>query len=472
MRGCVHTFDYLSALGKSIRTTVLIGILVCGLFTVSCPVQKDRGSRPSLEGVFGEVTAGDEEEAIFEADDPDGGGVDAADESRREEVRLARVVPMDPAPLERFFEALEAMDEEGEGTVRILHWGDSHTAADFVTTAIRRPLQDRFGDGGRGFVLLGKPWRSYRPKDVITGARGDWSPERIRIALDPATLDGYYGLGGVTVDAAAAGSATWVATTDATGYGEEASAFEVFYLIQPGGGTFEVTLDGEVRATVNTAGKKKRTGFVSVEAEEGSHELRVEVKGGGPVRLFGATVQNDGPGIVYDSLGVNGGFFYTPLRWDEETLAEQVERRDPDLLVTMYGSNEADSRTIDPGSYKDKVLRAMERFREGAPDASCLMLGPPDRRFEVSREKRLEQLAWIIEVQREVAEQIGCSFVDLREIMGGPGSHERWGLHSPPLAQPDGVHLTVRGYEELGSGVAARMIEAYETWSEDRDREQ
>src|SRR2546430_12522586 len=69
----------------------------------------------------------------------------------------------DPGPLyfsknlRRFWESLSALDSgSAQDDVRIVQYGDSHTAADFETGAIRKTLQTRFGDGGRGFVLLGK----------------------------------------------------------------------------------------------------------------------------------------------------------------------------------------------------------------------------------------------------------------------------------------------------------------------------
>ena len=60
------------------------------------------------------------------------------------------------------------------------------------------------------------------------------------------------------------------------------------------------------------------------------------------------------------------------------------------------------------------------------------------------------------------ADEIGCAFMDLRQMMGGPGSQEMWSRMSPALAQPDGVHLTVRGYRDIGERIAAELLCAYE----------
>ncbi|MDD5305970.1 MAG: GDSL-type esterase/lipase family protein [Deltaproteobacteria bacterium] len=395
---------------------------------------------------------------------PEDSGVDAslaADLARR-----ARLVDLDPEPLAPFFDALLEMRSSGKGVVRVLHYGDSHTAADILTAAMRRSLQQRFGDGGRGFVLLGRPWRSYLPKDVATSAHGHWRSERILIAADPATLDGRYGLGGVSTNGYEQGASASVRTMPAPGPGNRVSRFEVFFMEQPNGGSFQALVDGKRRAVVSTGRPRIGSGFFRMDVPEGEHEMEVRLRGDGPVRLFGAVLENDGPGVVYDAAGVNGAFFYTPLRWDADLLAEQVKERDPKLLVTLYGANEADSRTITRESYADDVRRVIARLRAGAPAAACLMLGPMDRSTTSLRGGTLsaERLNWIIEVQADVADEIGCAFLNTRALMGGPGSITRWAAQSPAWAQPDGVHLTSRGYTELGNALGKEILDAFDRY--------
>ena len=367
-------------------------------------------------------------------------------------------------PLAGFYDALKALEEKERDKVRILHYGDSHTAADFFTTSVRRSLQGRFGDGGRGFVLLGKPWRSYRPKDIEVSATGIWDTERILIAADPATLDGYYGLAGITTETTTPLARSFVQTNMDKGFGKKASLFDLFYMVQPGGGRLKVLVDGKAKGTIETEGSRKRTGFFKVKVNEGPHKFEVRTLGDGEVRLFGAAVESR-RGLVYDALGVNGGFFYTPHRWNETELQKQIARRNPDLIITMYGTNETGSRSITPETYKEKVRTTMNRFMGGAPDASCLMIGPPDRESEKGEGERL---TWIIQVQREVATEIGCGFINLREMMGGEGAHRVWQGVSPAMAQSDGIHLTVRGYMTLGERIAGEILSGYDQYQAPR----
>src|SRR5262245_47365646 len=96
--------------------------------------------------------------------------------------------------LDHFFEALRSVEARRAGAVvRIAHYGASPTTADLITGDARKLLQNRFGDAGHGFCLLGKPWAWYGHSGVDLSGSG-W-------AVDPASMskikDGFYGLGGV-----------------------------------------------------------------------------------------------------------------------------------------------------------------------------------------------------------------------------------------------------------------------------------
>ena len=92
----------------------------------------------------------------------------AAHEYVYENVAEGADIPVDnAAALIPFFEQLYR-HQRGEvaGPVHILHYGDSHTAADEWTGDLRTHFQEKFGDGGSGFSLAGRPWNSYRRMDV------------------------------------------------------------------------------------------------------------------------------------------------------------------------------------------------------------------------------------------------------------------------------------------------------------------
>ncbi|MGB0679708.1 MAG: hypothetical protein ACPGUV_08620, partial [Polyangiales bacterium] len=90
------------------------------------------------------------------------------------------------------------------GQARLLFYGASHVASDLFTGEIRRRLQARFGDAGRGFVLPVHPWRHYHRAGLkIESNRRRWQAHRVRVHT---AEDDIYGLAGVFVESSKAGA--------------------------------------------------------------------------------------------------------------------------------------------------------------------------------------------------------------------------------------------------------------------------
>jgi hypothetical protein len=74
--------------------------------------------------------------------------------------------------------------------VRIEHFGDSHITSDILTGVVRSRLQADFGDGRPGFVLLGRPWRTYTHAAVKTARSAPTGVRRARIPDRGSSLRG------------------------------------------------------------------------------------------------------------------------------------------------------------------------------------------------------------------------------------------------------------------------------------------
>ena len=78
-----------------------------------------------------------------------------------------------PEQLQAFFHALTLSDLGYEGALtRVGHWGDSVLGNDGISSAIRRRMQARFGDGGHGFHALHKYDPSYRHQGIRFDEKG------------------------------------------------------------------------------------------------------------------------------------------------------------------------------------------------------------------------------------------------------------------------------------------------------------
>lgn len=340
-----------------------------------------------------------------------------------------------------------------KGVTRIIQFGDSHTANDLWTGALRRRLQDRFGDAGHGFVIPGRPWSSYRHLDVIHSASSEWQTTRLRPA-QPAVEA--FGLGGAYLEAHRIRSRAVVrsARSKTSPVGTSISRFDVFLLLQPKGGRVMFRIDNKLWSTLSTHMPEEQPGFRLFKVPDGAHKLEIDVVGNGPVRVFGVVAEREGPGIVVDSVGSPGLRAENLLSNDAALLEAHLQRRQPDLLILAFGSVEANHPDFDVPGYEDTLSKVIAHTRRGAPAASCLLLGPIDRarRQRGGRWKSPPVLDGIIDGQRRAAAANRCGFWDTRAAMGGPDSITEWVRKG--LGLRDHVHLNRKGYALL-----AEMLE-------------
>ena len=365
------------------------------------------------------------------------------------------------AALIPFFEQLRRTERhEFDQPLRILHFGDSHTAADEWTGAMRQAFQTKFGDGGGGYSLAGRPFASYRRIDQRRGNSNGWITQGL---LSP-NGDGIYGLGGVSIATSRPGQSVFLEA--------EAKRVELFYWRQPGGGPLTFATDGSPVETISTDGPEGPGYFQYTSAALGDgfgpRRFELTTLERAPVRLFGWVTEKE-RGVTYEPLGINGAQANLMLGWDQRLLAEHLGRRSPAMIVLAYGTNESGQKDWTYESYKQAFTTVIRTLRNAAPAATILVVGPPDRmtysRYTLIPYPRLEM---ITQAQRDAALENQCAFWDLRERMGGAGAMRRW--VTAGAAQGDYVHFTAPGYRLIGVTLFNDLMEQYAGFLRVRDK--
>ena len=127
-----------------------------------------------------------------------------------------------------FFERLAALERREPGTlVRITHFGDSPLTGDLISSEARALLQDAFGSGGHGFVLLGRPWPWYGHRGVTLSSSG-WT---VHSPLLSSGNGGHHGLGGVSFTSRSADASAGISVD------EPFTRVVLTFLRRPGGDT-------------------------------------------------------------------------------------------------------------------------------------------------------------------------------------------------------------------------------------------
>lgn len=369
-----------------------------------------------------------------------------------------------------------------EDQARIVVWGASHVAGDMFTGVFRDGLKSRFGDAGLGLIVPASPWRDYNNRDANISFSDHWDSSWV--SRKNRREDGRYGLAGVVFEADKRAAWARISTAKSSAFGREIDRIEVWYWRDVKGGDFIVNLDRKKSKRVKTRldhRKGEVPGFAvwSIDVPLGRHEVEVKPAGNGNVMLFGVVLDKKGPGVVMDSLGINGARATDQLEWDAGLFSQQLERRDPDLVVLAYGTNDiGDDEPV--AEYERKLDIVINRVRSAVPEASCLFVGPSDRpvKLEVESEEFAQFLAeaglpasligeaprkknkkllfqrrprqqQIIDAQKKVVWRYGCGYWNWAGAMGGDLSMLKWVHAEKPLGAPDYVHLTKGGYERI-----------------------
>ena len=366
-------------------------------------------------------------------------------------IQAPRTVPdldVPPGSLDAFYASLR----RGRIT-RILHYGDSPTTADSITSDVRRLLQARFGDAGHGFLLIAKPWAWYGHNGIRLDAKG-W---QIEPASQNRAPDGFHGLGGVSFRGEP-GAFSRVGLPDSQYKGAV-----VYYLAQPGGGSFTVEAGEAKIVDVNTDAEEKKPGFAEFALPPGTTTIELRVVSG-KVRLFGYRFDKDGPGVQYSSLGINGGQVQMLLRYFEANQwTEALRHEDPALVILNYGTNESIFPAYVNKQYADELRQVIAGVREALPHASLLLMGPMDRGIMNASGEIVtpETLQTLIEVQRKVAAETGCAFFNTFDAMGGAGTMGRWYHAQPRLVSADFMHPMPAGAAKVGALFEGALMQGY-----------
>jgi lysophospholipase L1-like esterase len=353
------------------------------------------------------------------------------------------------AALDKFFSKLSTIKRRIE-PVRIMHFGDSHTAADILTAEIRHDFQRDFGDGGAGYMVPHNPMSTPR-HGVLSGATSGWVIDGIGGRVEP---NGIYGLAGISLATTEADQRAWLETN--------CNHFEVYYLRQPGGGTIDIQLDGQsvLEQPLSLASDAPLPDYYTFDTPaDRLHRVEVRTTQPGKTRILGIVTEHIAPGVSYDVLGINGARAKRLISWNDTAFVDNIVQRKPDLIIVAYGTNEVtdDDWTID--SYQRMFAAILQRFRRAAPQASILVYGPPDRGDVALAGTKMPAM---IEAQRRAAFQVGAAFWSSYGAMGGGGSMNVWA--SMGLGQGDHVHLTKEGYARMGTMFYEDIMEAYKKY--------
>lgn len=329
-------------------------------------------------------------------------------------------------------------------SLHMVQLGDSHTAGDTMTGAVRTRLQGVLGDGGMGWAM--PMYFSGQRMARFGYDNSDFLP----ISSRHHTNENYT-LGGMIAKPKINGAMLRIKAKHA-----EMPQKILVSIRQPSGdGRFVATDANGERFSIEVPQKNGKWQMVSVNAKL-PLTLHNDNATNSAIGGWWAFAQH-GQGAVVSALGINGAELSYWGRWNDTAWQNELSMIRPQLVVIAYGTNEA-YNDVTAQTVKSHLIQRIRQIRQATPSSAIMILGAPEALKNTSGScgTRPNQLSAIQQAQRDVAQSERTLYWDWQSAMGGSCSMKPW-INSGKASR-DGVHFTALGYTMLGNQFADDLL--------------
>jgi len=360
--------------------------------------------------------------------------------------------------LERFFERLYQLQLENEGKVNIVHIGDSHIQADYMTSIIRRNFHRHFGNAGRGLIVPLRVARTNEPNNFKTDSNLAWESKRCVYPEQPLPI----GIGGVTIGTENPDAYLQIFMNDLW-LDYSFNRMKLFF--EKDAKTFDFSVrdtDGEELGRIYNGLQDSSRNFAIISWEKSINAVTIQPMKTNPGQtraiLYGVVLENSSSGVLYHTIGVNGAKY---RHYNEASrFAEQTAALDTDLFIIAMGTNESIDYPYLDQSFSTHMDKLLNSLRARNPLAGFILVTPQ----AVFRRKNKPNPG-ILAVRDKIiqyAVENGFAFYDMYRAMGGEGSAKAWRENA--LLSADGIHLTRDGYEYQGNLFYHALLKGYHSY--------
>ena len=336
------------------------------------------------------------------------------------------------------FAKFDTLIKAGKNQIKIVHMGGSHIQADVYTHHVRKELQSFYPGilGSRGFFFPYSLAQTNSPSNLWITSSGNWQTCK---STKPEP-DFPLGLSGITSTLiSTSGSIKIVARFDSL-QRYDFNRIKIFCNAAETAIIPEInTGNPSVQATIN-----KLNEYVQYNLSGYSDTLCIDIMQNDsvlkPFQLYGISLENDDPGVVYSAIGVNGAKLESYLRCS--LFVQQLKTLEPDWVIISIGTNEGNTRLFDPEAYRKEYLKLLDSVTLAAPEAAILLTVPNDS-YLFKRYVNYNTAA-MRDVIFNIARKNHCGVWDFYTVMGGLNSAEIWYNHG--LMNKDHIHFNKAGY--------------------------
>jgi len=366
--------------------------------------------------------------------------------------------------LASLMEKLYDLKMNGKRNINILHIGDSHLQADFVTSVIRTTLQSAFGNGGRGLVMPFRLAKSNEPFNYVTSSSFQWQSKRCVFPRQPLPI----GIGGLTISTSDSCADFTIKTINDSLLNYSFNKVKLFS--QKDSASYGFAFIDSLSCQVGKFETDSVDDFAFIssimlpaQTNCGTIKLVKTSKVQSRATIYGLLLENGNPGIIYHTVGVNGAQFhhYSSALY----FCEQTQALKPDLIIISLGTNEAFALNFNAQVFYSDMQLLYNQLKKENPNAQFLFTTPGCSYRRKKPNPRMP-LAGKTIIRFTADNNISCW--DLQGATGGDNSAISWKKNH--LLRPDGVHYNLAGYILQGNLFCKAFLNSYNAYVANRPK--
>lgn len=321
--------------------------------------------------------------------------------------------------------------------LKIVHIGDSHVQAGFLTHELSMVLSKKFGfnDISVGAVFPYSVLGTNNPAGYKSYHTGRWTYERVN-GSKVRIGAGLFGLSVNTSDVNATLSFKVLPikslnnSFDRVGIFYASESSQSFPIIE---GYKSIKIDSLI-------------GFVEYTLPADVDSIRIQFSNAEKfeISISGVLLINSKAKIMCSSTGLNGATVNSYLK--ATLLPNQLRLINPQLVLISLGTNDAYSNVFSNPLFCKDLDSMLTEIKRALPSAQLVMITPNDHLRK--RTFINPNLIMVRNTILSVASIHDIAVWDFYQLMGGEGSIGRWVRFG--LASTDGVHLKPSGYRYQG----------------------
>ena len=332
-----------------------------------------------------------------------------------------------------FIQKFHNLSSAESDPIRIVHIGDSHLQAGFLTEKIKQELFQKFSAdtiASPGFVFPYSIAQTNNPFFYKIDYTGQWDWCK-NVDLEKTCS---LGLSGITVRTKDSLSSIQLKMKNEK-YNDPIKYYFNSIRILHSSNPINIKVNGTKALTHDGSS------FVNLNNITDSISIEIKISNKGEYfELYGLILENEESKINYHTIGVNGAIAQSYLKC--EYFSKHLKNIDPDLIILSLGTNEAFTEDFNLIEHEYVLKDLVLQIKDVTPYTDIMLTIPNDHfkngKSNVNVERVRENIL-------KIAKEFDLFYWDFYSIMGSQASMEKW--HERGLTGEDKIHFKKKGYE-------------------------